>query len=105
MPGRAPEPEVRIADFLRGPQVLPSAENQAKDWCDFPTGLWRVSAPESISRPSGVAVSFASRRSEVGEVISAADCQFRPSADVITLSAPSGETWLFPSRKTQNHCP
>src|SRR6185436_1213678 len=47
-------------------------------------------------------VILASRKSALGWVNNAADSQSLPSFDVITRSAPSGETWAVPSRKTQN---
>src|SRR5436190_17291146 len=47
-------------------------------------------------------VILASRKSAFGWVNNAADTQSLPSFDVITRSAPSGETWAVPSRKTQN---
>src|SRR5436190_16491479 len=50
-------------------------------------------------------VILASRKSAFGWVNNAADTQSLPSFDVITRSAPSGETWAVPSRKTQNQLP
>ena len=55
-----------------------------KDWCLYSAGSLMAPAPDSISWPSGVTVIFASRRSNVSEVIRAADFQFSPSLDVIT---------------------
>src|SRR5438128_11268745 len=48
-------------------------------------------------------VILASRKSPFGCVNNAADAQSLPSFEVMTRSAPSGEMWAVPSRKTQNH--
>src|SRR2546422_288582 len=48
-------------------------------------------------------VILASRKSAFGCVSNAADTQSLPSFELMTRSAPSGETWAVPSRKTQNH--
>src|SRR2546427_8072659 len=48
-------------------------------------------------------VILASRKSAFGCLNNAADTQSLPSFEVMTRSAPSGETCALPSRKTQNH--
>ena len=52
-------------------------------------------APESINWPCGVSVIFASRRSESGDVMRAADSHFSPSAEVITRKCAIGRNVRF----------
>ena len=103
MPGDAPSPEVLVAD-LSAPVPRPPVGGEPRHRLVslLPPAASRAAAPVSMSRWPGVMQIFGSRRSAPSSDTSAAEVHVRPSADSMTRSLPSGETWAAPSRKTQN---